>query len=115
MGHMLTEIPILDFPVANSIQRTTIEGVGPAWPSVETVPGGTPETARPAHPPSLKTRHPHSPSRSLRQLSVPCLLSDQLGSYPNIGDAADTRSAAIRRTTFPKSRRIGWLSAKSSQ
>ena len=35
--------------------------------------------------------------------------------YRNFGYPADTGSAAIRRTTLPKRRRVRWLSAKSSQ
>jgi hypothetical protein len=106
MGHMLAEISILDFPVANSIQRTTIQTVGPAWLSVETVPGEPPKQPALPFPPNLNTRHPRAPSRSLRQPSVPCQLSDPLVGYRNLGDPADTGSATIRRTTLPKSRRV---------
>ncbi len=71
MGHMLAEISILDFPVADSIQRTTIQRVGPAWLSVGTVPGEPP-------------KQPALPFPRTSTLGIPALRADLSDNPPSL-------------------------------
>src|SRR5713226_8728504 len=57
---LLTGISILGFRVTESIHRTTIQRAGPAWLSVETVPG-EPQNSPPC------------PSRRTPRLGIPAL------------------------------------------